>query len=84
MSEHKMNTKDAIRQTYDLSHRVVNGYLGDFTDEELMQRPGEGCNHVAWQLGHLISSECSLLNMVAPGAAPELPEGFAIGLSGAH
>ena len=71
-----MKTKDAIKQTHEFSNMVLNGYLGDFTDEELLQRPGEGCNHVAWQLGHLISSECSLLNMVAPGAAIELPAGF--------
>ena len=72
-----MNSKDAIKQTYEISHMVVNGYLSDFSDEDLMQRPGDGCNHIAWQLGHLISSECSLLNMVVPGAAIELPDGFA-------
>lgn len=72
-----MNSIDAIKQAYELSHMVLSGYLGDFSDEDLMQCPGEGCNHIAWQLGHLISSECSLLNMVAPGAAFDLPEGFA-------
>ena len=72
-----MNTKDAIKQTYGFSQMVLNGYIGDLSDEDLMQRPADGCNHIAWQLGHLISSECSLLNMVAPGAAAELPEGFA-------
>ena len=72
-----MNTKEAIKKTYEFSQMVLGGYIGDFTDQELMQRPGEGCNHVAWQLGHLISSECNLLNMVVPGAAAALPEGFA-------
>ncbi len=72
-----MNTKDALKQTYELSQMVMNGYLGDFEDADLLQRPGDGCNHLAWQVGHLISSECNLLNMVAPGAAVELPEGFA-------
>jgi len=71
-----METKDAIKQTYELSHMVLGGYLEDLSDEELMNRPGEGCNHIAWQLGHLIGSECNLLNLVAPGAAVELPEGF--------
>ena len=42
-----------------------------------MIRPGEGCNHLAWQLGHLIAAECSLLEMVSPGAAADLPDGFA-------
>jgi len=72
-----MNTKDAIKQAYNLSHMVLNSYISDFEDADLMQRPGEGCNHIAWQLGHLISSECNLLNMAAPGTAIDLPEGFA-------
>ena len=32
---------------------------------------------MAWQLGHLVASECSLLNGIRPGAAPELPADFA-------
>ena len=72
-----MNTKDAIKQAYELSHMVLNSYISDFEDADLMNRPGEGCNHIAWQLGHLISSECNLLNMAVPGAAIDLPEGFA-------
>lgn len=72
-----MNTKDAIKQTYGFSQMVLQGYLGDLEDADLMQRCGDGCNHVAWQLGHLIASEGNLLNMVVPGAGIELPEGFA-------
>ncbi len=55
---------------------VLNGYIGDLEDADLMQRPGNGCNHIAWQLGHLISSECNLLNMAVPNSAAKLPEGF--------
>jgi hypothetical protein len=72
-----MNTKDAIRETLNFSHFVLKSYVGDLTDAELMKRPGPGCNHVAWQLGHLIASECSLINGIRPGSAPELPAGFA-------
>ncbi len=72
-----MNTKDAIRGTMDISLTVLKTYFGDLTDAELMRRPAAGCNHLAWQLGHLIASEGSLLNMVCPGAAAELPAGFA-------
>ncbi len=72
-----MNAKDAIRGTMGLCQTVLKTYFGDLTDAELMRRPGAGCNHLAWQLGHLIASEGSLLNMVCPGAAAELPAGFA-------
>ncbi|MBS0201826.1 MAG: DinB family protein [Planctomycetes bacterium] len=71
-----MNAKDAIRGTMDLSNHILKAYFDDLTDAELMQRPGPGCNPLAWQLGHLISSEASLLNQVSPGTAPELPAGF--------
>lgn len=71
-----MDTKSAIKETFRISNMVLNSYISDLTDEELMRRPGAGCNHVAWQLGHLISSECGLLNRIQAGAAPKLPDGF--------
>ena len=72
-----MHGKEAIRNTYELSQMVLSSYLSDLTDEELMTRPTEGCNHLAWQLGHLIASECGLLDSIAPGFSISLPEGFA-------
>ena len=72
-----MNTQEAIKTTLNTSSMVLSSYISDLSDAELMIRPGEGCNHLAWQLGHLIASECSLLEMVSPGAAAELPAGFA-------
>jgi hypothetical protein len=71
-----MNTHQAILASLDLSSRVLNNYIEDLTDEELMHRP-PGCNHLAWQLGHLIVSECGLLEGVSPGSAIQLPEAFA-------
>jgi uncharacterized damage-inducible protein DinB len=72
-----MNTQQAIRATMDTSSMVLNRYLADLSDADLMRRPGPGCNHIAWQLGHLIASENHLLESVAPGSGIELPEGFA-------
>jgi hypothetical protein len=72
-----MNTQDAICATLKTSSVVLGKYLDDLTDADLMQRPGPGCNHLAWQLGHLIASENQLLESVAPGAGIKLPEGFA-------
>jgi uncharacterized damage-inducible protein DinB len=72
-----MNSKDAIRSSVNLSTMVLKTYISDLDDADLMRRPGEGCNHLAWQLGHLISSEVQLLDGVAPGEGIELPEGFA-------
>ena len=72
-----MNAQDAIRTTLETSSMVLSSYLSDLSDADLMSRPTKGCNHVAWQLGHLIASECMLLDSICPGAAAELPAGFA-------
>lgn len=71
-----MKPKDAIQSTMDLSLMVLSTYISDMSDEDLLRRPADGCNHLAWQLGHLISSEARLVNSVCPDAV-ELPEGFA-------
>ena len=72
-----MNAKDAIRSSVNISSMVLKTYISDLDDADLMRRPGEGCNHLAWQLGHLISSEVQLLDQVAPGQGIDLPDGFA-------
>ncbi len=72
-----MNANDVLKQTYSLSDMVMSTYISDLTDSELLTRPGKGCNHIAWQLGHLIHSGYSLLDSIAPGHAVSLPEGFA-------
>jgi len=56
---------------------VVNAYLEDLSDADLLIRPTEGANHIAWQLGHLIVSEHHLVNQVCPDSMPALPPGFA-------
>lgn len=71
-----MNSIATLKETYQFSSMVLQAYVSDFTDEELMQSPGPGCNSVAWQLGHLLSSGYALLQMVAPDTASNLPEGF--------
>jgi uncharacterized damage-inducible protein DinB len=72
-----MNTKETIRSNMGITDMVFKTYLSDLSDADLMTRPSEGCNHVAWQVGHLISSEVGLINQIAPGKGMELPDGFA-------
>ena len=72
-----MNAQDAIRQSAEMSSTVLKRYLDDLTDADLLRRPGPGCNHLAWQLGHLIASANSLLNAIRPGGGASLPAGFA-------
>jgi hypothetical protein len=72
-----MTPQDVLIQTYMTSSMVLTTYISDLSDEELLTHPGVGCNHLNWQLGHLISSEVGLLEMVVPGAGATLPPGFA-------
>ena len=69
-----MNANDTLRITLNTSSVVLSRYLDDLSDADLMQRPGPGCNHLAWQAGHLISSENQLLESVAPGRASSFPK----------
>jgi hypothetical protein len=72
-----MNAKDAIRSSANVSMMVLKSYVSDLDDSELLMRPTKGCNHIAYQLGHLISSEVELLEIAAPGKGIGLPKGFA-------
>ena len=71
-----MRFHDAIRQQFATADFMVDQYLSDLTDAEIMKRPVPGANHIAWQLGHLISAETRLVEAAAPGSMPALPGGF--------
>ena len=72
-----MTPQAAIEAAIANCQMVVDLYLSDLTEEETMHRPGEGLNHIRWQLGHLIVSEHKFMDHVAPGSVPTLPDGFA-------
>ncbi len=72
-----MNTREALQMSIDMGKMISMGYLGDLTDAEMMKRPCVGCNHIVWQVGHLIASERSMIEGVAPGSMPALSAGFA-------
>jgi len=72
-----VDTKTAIKTAIDTANMISTSYLGDLTDEDMMHRPAPDCNHIKWQVGHLIVSENQIINGCIPGAMPELPDGFA-------
>lgn len=72
-----MDARTAIRINIDCSKFICAGYLADLSDADLMRRPAPGCNHINWQLGHLITAENRMIEAVVPGAMPALPAGFA-------
>lgn len=72
-----MDAKRALKLSIDMGRAVAMGYVDDLNDDELLRRPHPACNHIKWQLGHLIASEHKMIEQVAPGAMPPLPPGFA-------
>lgn len=72
-----MNAHDAIKLSIDSAKFITLEYLADLSDEDMLQRPHPECNHIKWQMGHLISSEHQMIDAVCPGSMPALPEGFA-------
>jgi hypothetical protein len=71
-----MGPKDVIRNTLDTSDYIIKAYVKDLSDEELRLVPVEGMHPIALQLGHMISGEHMFQELVEPGSAPPLPEGF--------
>jgi hypothetical protein len=73
-----MTGRAAIQEALKSTQFLMNQYLGDLSDADLLVRPAAGANHTAWQLGHLIAAERGLVLPELPKAPyPELPAGFA-------
>jgi len=71
-----MDAKQALRLWMSQAENIVDDYLKDLSDAELLVRPLPATNHIAWQLGHLIQGEHEMIEMLSPGSMPKLPAGF--------
>jgi hypothetical protein len=72
-----MDTKDLLRSGLARAWSSFEMTLDGLSDAELLLRPVDGANHLAWQLGHFVASEHQLGEMITTGSMPPLPEGFA-------
>lgn len=71
-----MSLSQHLVRELELADFLVESYLTDLSDEDLLIRPVPGANHLAWQLGHLIASEHAHMNVLSPDCMPPLPNGF--------
>jgi hypothetical protein len=55
---------------------VTERYLSDLSDEEVYRPPAPGANPIAWQLGHMVLSERSMIAEVKGVPSFSLPESF--------
>jgi uncharacterized damage-inducible protein DinB len=73
-----MKACEIIEASLNSTQFLTTQYLSDLSDADLVTRPVPGANHIAWQLGHLISSEIGMVRSQLPEASyPDLPAGFA-------
>ena len=72
-----MQGTEVVREALASTKDILNWYLGDLSDADLLVRPAPGANHIAWQMGHLIHAEGGMIAAELPGTPyPELPAGF--------
>ena len=73
-----MRATEAIKAAMKSAQNVMEMYISDLSDADLLVRPVPAANHIAWQLGHLIVAEGFLVHTELPDAEyPDLPAGFA-------
>ncbi len=69
-----MNGSQAIQASLASTQYLLNRYIEDLSDADILARPTPGANHIAWQVGHLIHSEIMIVRMALPDAVyPDLP-----------
>ena len=73
-----MKGTEVIQAALKATGGLVEWYLSDLSDADLLVRPVPAANHIAWQIGHLIVGEGHLVAQGIPDVKyPELPAGFA-------
>lgn len=77
-----MNARDAIKMSLTSTQEMVQKYLSDLSDEDLLVRPVPAANHIAWQMGHLIVAEAWMGGMIPGAKYPELPPAIASQMDG--
>ena len=53
-----MNAIEITASTLESTGQMLSMFLSDLSDADLLVCPVEGANHIAWQIGHLISVCC--------------------------
>lgn len=70
-----MTPKDAMNQVIGFGQFLTRQYVEDLSDADLLVRSVPGSNHIAWQLGHLLTSNKMIIGALGQ-SVPELPAGF--------
>jgi hypothetical protein len=73
-----MKAQEAITNQLTSTQNVLTMLVSDLSDADLLVRPVDKANTIAWQIGHLVAGEQHMGKENLPGVQyPELPKGFA-------
>lgn len=73
-----MTPNDLALNTLDSADMIIGMYIGDLEDKDILVAPAPGLNPIAWQIGHLISSEWDMAQKLSaqPSKSSPIPAGF--------
>jgi uncharacterized damage-inducible protein DinB len=71
-----MNGSKVVETALGSTQHLLNWFVSDLSDADLLVRPTPGSNHIAWQLGHVIASETRMARQLPGASYPSLPAGF--------
>ena len=71
-----MNAIEITASTLESTGQMLSMFLSDLSDADLLVCPVGGANHIAWQIGHLISSERMTVNNLPDVSYPILTPEF--------
>jgi hypothetical protein len=72
-----MNGVKAIQTALEGTKFLLNWFVSDFSDADLLVRPASTANHAAWQIGNVIVGDWYMVTSQLPDAPfPALPDGF--------
>jgi hypothetical protein len=64
---------------FKLQERLFTNVIADISDEHSHQRMNQNTNHMAWLIGHVVSTRYMILNVVGGNASEPFPDLFAQG-----
>lgn len=70
-----MNTLATVTSQFELQTMLYTNCVDGWSDADAEKRPGQA-NHVKWIAGHLVSSRCSLANVLGLGLQEPFPALF--------
>jgi hypothetical protein len=69
---------DLIGQ-FRLQERLFNNVTAEISDTHSLQRMNQNTNHMAWLIGHVVSTRYMILNVIGGNAGEPFPDLFAQG-----